>query len=71
MSNRPCPADEDIARFFGSHSPSRARRMLAQLEQMECIVTRNDARRQRIVAFPELGIETASGDPSSDVPLAS
>ena len=71
VSNRPCPADEDIARFFGSHSPSRARRMLAQLEQMECIVTRNDARRQRIVAFPELGIETASGDPSSDVPLAS
>ncbi len=54
-----CPPDDDIARFFGSHSPGRARRMLGQLEQAEAIVTRIDFQQTRIIAFPELDIETA------------
>ena len=59
-AGQPCPADEEIARFFGSHSPGRARRMLGQLEQIETIVIRTDFRQNRIIAFPELGCETAA-----------
>jgi hypothetical protein len=55
-----CPADEEIARFFGSHSPGRARRMLGQLEQIETIVVRTDFEQNRIIAFPELGCETTA-----------
>jgi hypothetical protein len=56
-----CPPDADIARFFGSHSPGRARRILGQLEQLEAIVTRTDFQLRRIIAIPELEIETAAG----------
>ncbi|WP_298429038.1 DUF87 domain-containing protein [Rhodoblastus sp.] len=60
VAGQPCPGDEDIARFFGSASPSRARRMLGQLEQTELIVARTDFEQRRIIAFPELGLETAA-----------
>ena len=60
VAGQPCPVDEDIARFFGSASPSRARRMLGQLEQTEMIVARTDFDQRRIIAFPELGMETAA-----------
>jgi hypothetical protein len=60
VAGQPCPDDEDIANFFGSASPSRARRMLGQLEQSELIVARVDFEQRRIVAFPELGLETAA-----------
>jgi len=53
-----CPPDEAIAQFFGSHSPGRARRMLGALEQTESIVARTDFQQRRIIAFPELGVET-------------
>lgn len=56
-----CPPDDEIARFFGSHSPGRARQILGQLEQTESIVMRTDFQLRRIVAFPELEIETAAG----------
>ncbi|MBV8474026.1 MAG: ATP-binding protein [Hyphomicrobiales bacterium] len=59
-----CPPDEDIARFFGSHSPGRARRVLSQLEQMETIVIRTDFQQRRIVVFPDLAIETAAEQPA-------
>ena len=55
-----CPDDAMIASFFGSHSPGRARRILTQLEQLEMIVVRTDLQQRRIVAIPELGIETAA-----------
>jgi hypothetical protein len=55
-----CPPDAEIAKFFGSHSPGRARRILGQLEQTETIVIRTDFQMRRIVAIPELGIETAA-----------
>ncbi|WP_374544879.1 helicase HerA domain-containing protein [Rhodoblastus sp.] len=60
VAGQPCPGDEDIAKFFGSASPSRARRMLGQLEQTELIVARTDFDQRRIIAFPELGLETAA-----------
>ncbi len=60
VTGQPCPGDDEIARFFGSHSPSRARRMLGQMEQIELIVVRADFRQRRIIAFPELGCETAA-----------
>jgi uncharacterized protein len=59
VTGQPCPSDEDIARFFGSHSPGRARRMIGQLEQTELIVARVDFQQRRIISFPELGLETA------------
>ena len=59
-AGQPCPGDDEIARFFGSASPSRARRMLGQLEQTELIVARTDFEQRRIIAFPELGLETAA-----------
>ncbi len=59
VAGRPCPSDEEIARFFGSHSPGRARRMLGQLEQTDLIVARMDFQQRRIISFPELGLETS------------
>jgi hypothetical protein len=60
VTARTCPTDEEIAQFFGSHSPGRARRMLDQLEKTGAIVVRADFQKRRIIAFPELGIETAA-----------
>ncbi|MGO9389026.1 helicase HerA domain-containing protein [Rhodoblastus sp.] len=59
VASRPCPSDEEIARFFGSHSPGRARRMIGQLEQADLIVARMDFQQRRIISFPELGLETS------------
>lgn len=59
VTGRPCPGDAEIARFFGSHSPGRGRRMIGQLEQMDLIVARVDYQQRRIISFPELGLETA------------
>ena len=60
VTGQTCPPDEEIAQFFGSHSPSRARRMLDQLEKTGAIVARTDFQQFRIIAFPELGVETAA-----------
>ncbi len=60
-TRNPCPADDEIARFFGSHSPGRARRVLAQLEQLDVIIPRGDGKQPRVIAFPDLDAETASG----------
>ena len=60
VTGQACPPDEEIAQFFGSHSPGRARRMLDQLEKTGAIVARTDFRQSRIIAFPELGVETAA-----------
>jgi hypothetical protein len=62
MSGVPCPPDGEIARSCGSHSPGRARRLVAYLESRNLVVTRNDPRGFRIVALPDLGWETGPGD---------
>lgn len=60
----PCPSDATIARLYGTHSTSRARRLLTWFEERGLIVIRTDFRNQRIAAFPDLGVETAPGDPN-------
>ena len=67
VAGQPCPGDDEIARFFGSHSPGRARRLLGQMEQMALIVCRTDFQGRRIIAFPELEFETATDSPADAV----
>jgi len=59
----PCPSDLTIARLYGTHSATRARRLLTYFEERGLLVVRLDFRNNRVVAFPDLGCETAAGDP--------
>ena len=65
VENLPCPSDATLARAYGTHSPGRARRLLAYFEEQGLLVVRMDLRHQRIVAFPDLGTETAPGSPDA------
>lgn len=60
----PCPSDAAVARAYGTHSAGRARRLIAYMEERGVIVCRNDFRNNRVMAFPDLGWETAPGDPN-------
>ncbi len=65
-----CPSDATLARAYGSHSPRRARRLLAYFEERGLLVLRTDFHGRRVLAFPDLGCETAPGDPDApDVSL--
>ena len=64
LTGAPCPSDATLARLYGTHSSSRARRLLTWFEERGLIVLRTDFRGQRIAAFPDLGAETAPGDPA-------
>ncbi|ODT69240.1 MAG: ATP-binding protein [Pelagibacterium sp. SCN 63-23] len=64
LTGAPCPSDATLARLYGTHSAGRARRLLAWFEERGLIVLRTDFRNQRIAAFPDLGVETAPGDPN-------
>jgi hypothetical protein len=61
----PCPSDATLARAYGSHSPRRARRLLAYFEERGLLVTRTDFHNRRVLAFPDLGCETAPGHPDA------
>ena len=61
----PCPSDATLARAYGSHSPRRARRLLAYFEERGLLVARTDFHGKRVVAFPDLGCETAPGNPDA------
>jgi hypothetical protein len=63
VGGTPCPSDASLARAYGSHSASRARRLLTYFEERNLLVVRTDLRGKRIVAFPDLGCETGPGDP--------
>ena len=65
VSGAPCPSDATLARAYGSHSAGRARRLLGYFEERGLIVLRTDLRGRRVAAFPELGCETAPGDPAA------
>jgi len=65
FERRPCPSDAEVARACGSRSPGRARRLLTYMEQRGFIVQRADRAGRRIIALPELGWETAAGDPNA------
>lgn len=64
LTSAPCPSDATLARLYGTHSASRARRLLTWFEERGLIVIRLDFRNNRVVAFPDLGAETAPGDPN-------
>ncbi len=57
----PCPSDAMIARAYGTHSARRARRLLGYFEEQGLIVVHSDLSGKRIVAFPDLQVETAPG----------
>ncbi|MFN4273663.1 MAG: helicase HerA domain-containing protein [Aliihoeflea sp.] len=60
-----CPSDATLARAYGSHSPRRARRLLAYFEERGLLVVRTDFHGLRVVAFPDLDCETAPGHPDA------
>jgi len=70
LSGAPCPSDATLARLYGTHSASRARRLLTWFEERGLVVIRLDFRNNRVVAFPDLGAETAPGDPNGPDLLA-
>jgi hypothetical protein len=61
IEGRPCPGDAELAQVYGSHSPSRARRLIGYIEEHGLIVAHVDFRGQRTLALPTLGVETAPG----------
>ncbi|MDI6026216.1 ATP-binding protein [Corticibacterium sp. UT-5YL-CI-8] len=65
VTSAPCPSDAALARAYGSHSARRARRLLAYFEEQGLVVVRTDFHGKRSVAFPDLGCETAPGDPDA------
>jgi hypothetical protein len=65
IAGEPCPSDMTLARAYGTHSARRARRLLAYFEEQGVVVVRSDFHGRRIVAFPDMGCETAPGDPDA------
>ncbi len=63
MEGAPSPADEALARAYGSRSPSRGRWLLTYMEERGHLVCEADFRGRRVVRFPALGWKTAPGDP--------
>ena len=63
IEGAPCPSDAELAEAYGTSSAGRARRMLAYLEERGAIVQRRDLRGAPIIAVPDLGVETAPGEP--------
>ena len=63
IEGAPCPTDAGLAEAYGTSSAGRARRMLAYLEERGAIVVRRDLRGAPIIAVPDLGVETAPGEP--------
>lgn len=65
IAGEACPSDAALARAYGSHSPRRARRLLAYFEERGTLVVRTDFHGKRVLAFPDLGCETAPGNPDA------
>lgn len=63
LTGAPCPSDLDLAHRCGTHSAGRARSRLRHLEKSDHIVLRADIRGNRAAVLPDLGWETALGDP--------
>ena len=61
----PCPSDMRIAKAYGTHSARRARRLLGYFEEQGLIVVHSDFSGKRIVAFPDLDVQTAPGAPDA------
>ncbi|HEY9215648.1 MAG TPA: ATP-binding protein, partial [Ancylobacter sp.] len=61
----PSPADDALARAYGSRSPSRGRWLLTYMEERGHLVCEADFKGRRVVRFPALGWKTAPGDPKA------
>ena len=70
LAGAPCPPDATLARIYGSHSARRAARLLAYFEERNLLVARIDFHGRRVLAFPDLGCETAPGDPAAPDEIA-
>ncbi|PYE87345.1 ATP-binding protein [Phyllobacterium leguminum] len=70
VTGAPCPSDAMLARAYGTHSTSRARRLLTYFEERGLLVVRTDFTGKRVVAFPDLGCETGPGDPNAPDEMA-
>jgi len=60
QEGRECPSDDEIARIYGTRSPSRARRLLTYMEEKDLIVVREDLGGKRSIGLPDLGWTTAA-----------
>jgi hypothetical protein len=60
QEHAPCPEDDELARIYGTNSPSRIRRLLEHLEKIGLIVVRTDYGGRRTVSIPTLGLVTAA-----------
>jgi hypothetical protein len=67
IARAPAPSDAELASVYGSHSPSRARRLLGYIEERGLLVCHVDFRGQRTMALPTLGLETMPGLAASRV----
>jgi hypothetical protein len=65
LEQAPSPSDAAIARACGSHSPRRARRVLAFLEEQGVIATRQVPGGWRAITLPALGREAKAADPNA------
>lgn len=65
MRGAPCPSDWDVARVVGTSSAARARNRIQRLDKQGIVVMRNDMKGNRIIALPDLGWETAAGNPNN------
>ncbi|BCH30797.1 ATP-binding protein [Mesorhizobium sp. L-8-10] len=63
VAGEPCPSDATLARAYGTQSARRARRLLTYFEERGLLIVRVDFHGKRVAAFPDLGCETAPGDP--------
>lgn len=65
MIGAPCPSDLDAARICGTSSAARARIRIQSLDRQGIVVMRSDLGGRRIAVIPDLGWETAGGDPNA------
>ena len=65
LEGAPSPADDALARAYGSRSPSRGRWLLTYMEERGHLVCEADFKGRRVVRFPALGWKTAPGDPKA------
>jgi len=66
VTGAPTPSNAALARAYGTHSERRAQRLIAYFEEKGLVVLRTDFHGRRILAFPDLGCETAPADPLAD-----
>ena len=60
-----CPGNEEIATAYGTRSKNRAKWLLTFMEERGFLVCASDLRGNRIVSLPDLGWQTAPGDPNA------